>query len=181
MPSLSSVWTGARRAAVLVAAMALAGCGLDHVDVSAKADAVVPAATPLDTLLATVDFPGMNQIDFSESLANQGVSRSDVDAVHEKSFALTVTAPADGSFDFLDSIAFYAEADGQPRVRIAHEDTVPRGARELLLQIDDVDLAPYVAAPKMTIASEVKGHLPAKETHVHAEVVLDVDVNVTGS
>lgn len=180
MPSLSS-WTKPALAGALFTALALTGCGLDHVDVSAKADAVVPAATPLDTLLATLDFPGMQQIDFSESLANQGVSRSDVDAVHEKSFTLTVTAPSDGSFDFLDSIAFYAEADGQPRVRIAHVDSVPRGSRELLLQIDDVDLAPYVTAPKMTIASDVKGHLPAKETHVHAEVVLDVDVNVTGS
>lgn len=172
-----------RLAAPLVVPIALsaAGCGLDHIDVTATADAVVPAATPLDAVLGAVPFPGLSQIDFSESLANQGVSKSDVDEVRVKAFTLEVTAPAAGTLDFLDSIAFYAETEGRPRVRIAQKSPVPRGARVLFLETDAVDLTPYVTAPRMTITGEVEGERPREQTSIHAAVVLDVDVNVTGS
>lgn len=166
-----------------LALVALCTCdSLDNISVDAGGTATIPKRTLIDELLTgPVGFLGFDQIDFSQQFKNQGVTKEQVDAVHLESMTLTIAAPASGSFDFLDEVAFYAEAKGQPKVKIAAISDIPPGARELDLQVNsDVDLTPYVTASSMTISSEVKGERPEQETQVEAAAVLDVDIHIPG-
>ncbi|WP_437308391.1 hypothetical protein [Sorangium sp. So ce388] len=155
---------------------------LDNIDVEVGGKAVVQAGTILDDLIAALDFDAFQSIDLSTEFENQGVTKDDVDAVHIVHLTLRIESPADGSFDFLTSASFFAATDGQPRVLIAKLDEVPRGARELSMDVvEGVDLTPYVVAPRMTITSEARvSGRPDEETTITADVLLDVDVNVPG-
>ncbi|WP_437735196.1 hypothetical protein [Sorangium sp. So ce1335] len=171
------------RAASILGLCALPMCdSLDNIDVEVGGTAVVPAGTIIDDLLGVLDFDAFQNIDLSAEFENQGVTKDDVDSVHLVAFTLRVESPEGGSFDFLSSASFFVEAEGQPRVLIAKLDEVPRGARELSMEvIEGVDLKPYVVAPSMTITSEagVSGR-PDEATTVAADVLLDVDVAVPG-
>jgi len=171
-----------RRVAGILALVGLTMCdSLDNIDVEAGGQATIPASTVVDTLLGQVAFLGFDQIDFSQQFANQGVTEDQVDSVHLSSFTMTVEAPASGNFDFVTSVAFFAEAKGQPKVKIASMSEIPPGARQIdLLVNEDVELKPYVTAPSMTISSEVSGKRPKEKTTVRADVVLDVDIHIPG-
>ncbi|WP_437678139.1 hypothetical protein [Sorangium sp. So ce131] len=171
------------RVAGVLGLCALTVCdSLDNIDVEVGGKAVVPPGTLVEEILASLDFPAFQSIDLSAEFENQGVTKDDVDEVHMLEFTLRIESPADGDFDFLSSVSFFAETEGQPRVLIAELDEVPRGARELSMEvIEGVDLKPYVVAPSMKITSEatVSGR-PGEETTIAADVVLDVDVSVPG-
>lgn len=168
-----------------LAGMALAGmctcAGIDNIDVPIDAKANIPKATLVDTLLGLVKFTGFDSIDLSQELQNQGVTKDDVDSVKLTSFTLTIEAPPGQTFDFLDSLAFFAESKGLDKVQIASLNPVPKGKSKLTLDVNgDVDLKPYVVAPSMTVSSEVDGSRPDNDTTVAASVVLDVDVHIPG-
>jgi hypothetical protein len=104
-----------------------------------------------------------------------------VDAVHVKSFSLTLTAPPGQTFDFLEAISFSVETEGQPKALVAKLDPVPKGATRIDLAPEaSLDLKPYVVAPSMRMTTSAKGKRPMQDTTVTALLVLDVDVNVPG-
>ena len=118
----------------------------------------------------------------SQEFRNQGYTKDQVDSVRMKRFTLTITSPQGADFDFIDSIAFYAESDGLPRVLVAELDPVPDGQSEIILDVNtEVELQPYVIAESMTITTEATGLRPEQETTVDANVVFDVDIAVTGA
>ncbi|HWN70843.1 MAG TPA: hypothetical protein VNM90_24545 [Haliangium sp.] len=171
--------------AVALAALALGTCSsLDNIEVPVTANATIPRRSVLDELLGNLSFAGFEGFDISQSqqFENQGYSKDQVDSVHMLEMTLTIRSPAGANFDFLDSIRFYAEADGLDRVLVAELDPVPQGASTLVLDVDSsVELQPYVIAPEMTLTTEATGVRPAEETMVEAEAIFDVDVNVTGA
>lgn len=160
----------------------LAGCGgIDNIDVPVDAEATIPAASILDQLLDPFNFAGFDNIDFSQELKNQGVTKSDVDSVHLQTFTLAVKAPAGQNFDFMDSISFSVETQGQPKAVVAKLDSVPKGATTLDLTVEkSLELAPYVVAPSMRMTTSVVGKRPMQETKISAHLLFDLDVNVTG-
>jgi hypothetical protein len=175
----------AMRARRVASALALAGlctcAGIDNFDVDVDGQASIPKATLVEQLLGDIDFPGFDSIDLSQEFKNQGVTKDDVDSVHLKSMTFTIDSPSDGNFDFLDSLTFFAEADGQKMVQIASISPVPKGQRTLELVVEeDVDLQPYVVAPSMRLSSHIEGQRPDEDTTVTAAVTLDVDVHVPG-
>lgn len=170
------------RVACVLAASGMATCdGIDNFEVEVGGKGVVPAGTLIDEVLGTLDVDALQSIDLSQELENQGVTKDDVDSVQMIRFTLRIEGPPGATFDFLESVAFYAETEGQPRVLVAEIQDVPAGATELELEVrPDVELRPYVVAPQMKISGEVEGTRPEEETTVAAEVVLDVDVTVPG-
>ena len=177
-----SGWRVIRHTIAVGSLLGLTMCSnLDNIDVSVGGKTEIPAATLVDKLLGGLAFDGFNKVDFTESFKNQNVSKDDVDAVHLKSMTLVVEAPATGNFDFIQSVHFFAKADGLDKVEIASTDTVRKGKRELDLVVNGaVDLKAYVVAPSMQIVSEVSGSLPNEKTTVAAAAVLDVDVHIPG-
>lgn len=160
----------------------LTGCsGIDNFDVPIDAKATIPAATILDQLLDPLSFGAFESIDLSQDLKNQGVSKSDVDSVHLQAFSLAIEAPAGQTFDFMESVSFSVETDGQPKSVVAKLDPVPKGATKIELGVESgLELAPYVIAPSMRMTTSVVGKRPMQQTTIAAHLVLDVDVNVTG-
>jgi hypothetical protein len=155
-------------------------CGI-HVHPAVDGSAMVPAATIVDQLLGTLAFAGFNQIDLTEQFQNQGVNKSEVSSVVLSSMTITIQSPQGETFDFLESVAFFASADGLPEVEIAHLDMVPRSIGTLNLDIEPgVELAPYVVAPSMNIRTQISGSEPSQDTTLGAHVVFDADANLPG-
>ena len=171
-----------RACLVMLACGAITGCsGIDNFSVPVDAEAKIPAATILDQLLDPLTFGALESIDFTQELKNQGVTKSDVDSVHMQAFSLTIKAPAGQNFDFMDSVSFSVETDGQPKSLVAKMDPVPKGVTALDLTVEKgLELAPYVVAPSMRMTTSVTGKRPMQETTIGAHVVFDIDVNVTG-
>ncbi|MFT3767674.1 MAG: hypothetical protein QM820_19640 [Minicystis sp.] len=185
MPSTfaSRAFTAIRKLVPAVAAVAAITCAnIDNIDVSAGGKVTVPAATIVDKLLSgALDFTGFNKVDFSQSFENQGVTKDQIDAVHLTSLTLTIESPSGGNFDFLQSLSFSAQADGVGEVEIARIDSIPKGMKEITLDIDaDVDLRPYVVAPSLSIKGQAKGARPDQETTISAAAVFDIDIHIPG-
>lgn len=173
--------------ALLPLAVALSACGSDGLDtfhIQETSTAQIAKGTLVEQLVGSFGFGDAflhMDITSNEKLKNRGVKRSQIDSVRLESLKLQITAPASGqTFDFLDKIAFYVEAEGVARKRIAVLDPVPDGVTTLSLSIDSLELAPYVAAPEMALTTEATGKRPANDTTVKATVGLVVDVNVSG-
>jgi hypothetical protein len=177
-----SGWRVLRNSIAVASLLGLTMCdNIDNIDVSVGGKATIPKATLIETLLGSVAFSSFDKVDFSESFKNQGVTKDDVDSVHLKTMTLIVEAPPSGNFDFIQSVHFFAKADGLDKIEIASMDSIPKGKRELDLIINGgAELKPYVVAPSMQILSEVEGSRPNEETTVAAAVVLDVDVHIPG-
>jgi hypothetical protein len=169
----------------LVLMLLLGTCSsLDNVEVSVMAESRIPRRSVLDELIGNLSFAGFDGFDLSQSqqFENQGYSKDQIDSVHMLELNLRITDPADANFDFIDSIRFYAEAEGLPRVLVAELADVPDGVTTLALDVkSSVELRPYVVAPAMTLTTEATGVRPPEETTVEAEAIFDVDVNVTGA
>lgn len=171
------------KSTLLVALLCLACSDIDNIDVEAGGETTIQMGTIVDELLGDISFLGFDGFDISQSqeFQNAGYSKSQIDSVRLKSFTLTITAPQDGDFDFIERIAFFAESDGLERVEIARLDPVPAGSNVLELELFDVELRDYAAAESMTITTEATGVRPDADTTVDARVVLDVDVDVSGA
>jgi hypothetical protein len=183
MTSSTTLLTMNRRALLCaLGSGVLASCNnVDNVEVPIDAQATIPAATILDELIGPLTFFGLENIDLTNELDNQGVTKDDVDSVHMKSFSLIITAPAGQTFDFMQSISFTVSTEGKPEALVAKLDPVPKGQTTIeLVPEATLDLAPYVVAPRMTMTTSVKGTRPMQETTVIAELVFDIDVNVSG-
>lgn len=169
-----------RRIAGAVAVAALCTCGtLDRFDVGTSASADIPKATLLDELLGAVAFPGFDEIDFSQDIANQGVTEDQIDSVVLGGFTIHTDAGSGATLDFIESASFFAEAEGLPRVLVATSSDFA-GKTSVDLDLVDVELKPYVVAPSMTLSAEVKGKKPQQDTTVTADVTLTVDATVPG-
>lgn len=176
---MSFLGTGRRIAGAVAVAM-LCTCGtLDRFDVGTSASADIPKATLLDELIGLVDFDGFDEIDFSKDIANQGVTEDQIDSVVLTGFEIHTAAGSGATLDFVESASFYAEAEGLPRVLVASGSNFA-GKTSVELDLEDVELKPYVVAPSMTLSAEVKGKKPSQDTTVTADVTLTIDATIPG-
>jgi hypothetical protein len=171
----------ARRITAVAAAVALCTCGtLDRFDVDTHASAhIQKSSLPVaEDLLGLLPFDGFDKIDFSKDIANQGVSEDQIDSVKLKRLVLH-TGESGLTMDFIESVEFYVEAEGQPRLLVA-TGTDFEGETSVELDLPDAELKPYVVAPFMTFEAEVNGKRPEQDTTITADVTLTVDATVPG-
>lgn len=178
------------RAPLSVAALSLgliaSACsdGLDTFHITEVSTAQVAKGTVLEQLVGDFGFGDAflhMDITDNQTLKNQGIKRSQIDSVRLEKLQLQITAPASGqTFDFLDKVSFFVSSEGLPKKRIAVLDPMPDGVTSVELQLDSVELAPYVAAPEMALTTEAAGKRPANDTTIRATVGLRVDVNLSG-
>lgn len=165
--------------------LSLAACSAPTFTADVKGETTVPASPILGTVLnafpAISSFAGLN-FNENQDFKNQGVTKDEVSSVHVKSLKLKILSPDDADFGFLDSLEFFAKA-GDQEVRIAHKERISElGLRAptpvLDLDVENVELQPYVTAPSMSIIVRGKGRAPAKEVRLQATVSLDVKVSL---
>jgi len=159
-------------------------CGpLDVISVEETSLSTIEEASIFEQLLGDMGFGSFINVDIADNqeLQNQGVERHQIDSVHATSLTLTILEPtSDQDFSFIESLNFYVSADGLDKVRIASGANFAQGARQIELDLDDIDLAPYATAASMTITSDVEGRRPEHETLIEAKIILMVDLNLGG-
>ncbi|MFZ5469218.1 MAG: hypothetical protein ACOZIN_07220 [Myxococcota bacterium] len=160
----------------------LAGCQPSIYFETESKGATTVQGSVLGGLLAV--FPqaaALTNIDVTQSqdFQNQGVRKEDVKSVMVKRLVLQVTSPSDADFQWLSSIRFFAETDGQKDLIAFKEGIDQLGLvapnPRLELELADVELKPYVVAPSMSITTEASGRQPPKDTTIEATVRLGVD------
>lgn len=168
-----------------LAALALANCGLTEFDVTQKGSAQIAGGGVIGSVLnAFPSIQGFNDFDISQSqeFKNENAHKDHVSSAKLTSFSIQITAPDDEDFQFLDSIAFYAEANGQ-KVRVAHKENIRSlGLKApnptLNLDLDDVELAPFVKADAMSVTAEAQAEQPVEDTTLTASAVIHVGVSL---
>jgi len=169
--------------AVAVVAAAWAACNaLSTIHLHEEASTTIERGTIVEELVGEVGFGDFLDMDLMQSteLRNQGVEPGDVREVFVTGLALEVTSPDGGDLSFIESLAFYVEADGM-RERIAFQDDFPVGQAVVELTVDDVDIADFVVAESMDIVTEVTAHRPSADTEVLAKIDLAVGVTAQGA
>jgi hypothetical protein len=163
-------------------ALSACSCGLDVFDVTVKGSTTVETGSLLEQLVSLPAFSGFNSFDLAQTseFQNQGVKREQIDSVKMKSFTLSVKSPAGATLDFIDQVSFFAETSGVAKKRVAHK-VIADGQSTVSLDLDAVELEPYVTAASMQITTEVSGKRPPVETTVEAVLVFTVDVDVAGA
>lgn len=164
-------------------AFALAACGgLDTFTIEQTAQTTVSGASILEQLAGDLGFDDLATFDVTENetLANQGVTKNQIDSVTISTLSLRVLSPMDGDFTFLDSLEFFVSSGDMQTERIASGGPFAMGDSEVFMNIDMVELVPYATADSMMITTQVEGRRPDQETQIEARIELLVDVSVTG-
>lgn len=165
--------------------LALTGCGvdeLDNFDVTVKENAVIPAATVVETLLG--GFPQLDaftEFDLTESATfrNKNYSPSDVDSVLLESLTMTVVSPDGQDLSFFGTVIFFVETEGLPKKEVARAEMFPEGVSSVRFDTTNDDLKNYLLAKEATMTVEVEDtSRPERETTVEVKAVFDIDVNV---
>ncbi len=173
----------ARIAGLLFILFALQCSSIDNIQVETSSETTIPARSLVEDLVGNLAFLGFDGFDISQSeeFQNGGYTKDQIDSVRILSLQLEIVAPEGATFDFLESIHFFVEAEGLPRVQIAGLAAIADGQTLLDLDIDKVELLEYVVSPTIKITTEATGLRPEQETQVKADLIFDVDVNVDGS
>jgi hypothetical protein len=172
-----------RAAPVALVALLSAGACVPTVefDVPVSADTSIQGGGLLGGLLGSLGFDGLSSMDLSDTreFSANDTRKEQVTSAKLTQLEMTVTAPADGNFDFLDEISFTAQAQGVDDAEVAHK-TVPNGVTNFLCDIDGAELAPFVKADTMSITTDVTAHQPADDTTIHVDANFHISAEVVG-
>ena len=158
-------------------------CGADVITIEQSSTSQIEAGSIFENFIGDMGFGDFLNMDLSQSdeLKNQGVSKDQIDSVKLTNFVLIITAPdSDQDFSFLDSLTFNVEAPNVARKKLAQGGPFADGTRKVTLNVENLELAPYVSAEKMDIISAVSGHRPRHDTTIRADLTFRVDVRVFG-
>jgi len=138
-------------------------CGIADFDVDQPIVEQQIAGSPLPGPLATL-FPLQLDLDISQKI--KAMDTGPIDSVTLKSLTLTITKTDEPSGDtddwsFVDSVQVYVSSSALPKVEIAHA-TAPGAVRTLEMELDDVNLKPYIDAGG-AVESTGSGTAPADD------------------
>lgn len=93
---------------------------------------------------------------------------------------LSITAPQSQSFSFLNEIMLYISAPGQEEVLIASKTNIPNTVgRELILDVTNVNLKPYIQGDTYSIRSEARvDEVTTQEIKIQADMHFSVTADV---
>jgi hypothetical protein len=138
----------------------------------------IPASQFAAPLALTLPVPGLQNVDTSnvQGFPSSRTAKDHVQSARAKKITLTVTSPGSRDLSFLSSVALSISATGQPTKQFAHLSPFP-AATSADLQLDDVELAPYLKADSFSIATAVTGTAQRSAVTIRA----DLDLGVTAS
>jgi hypothetical protein len=161
------------RALLLLCAMAPLGCGLIQFDVPVEGDSQVPGCIGITCVLGQLGFTSFSSLDLSQSQEwqNNQANKDKVSSATLTAASLDVTVPDGGDLSFLQSLQFFVAAPDAGQALVAEGQSFPLGQSHVdLVAHPEVELAPFVKAPTMTITTTVSGTQPSQNTTVHAKV-----------
>lgn len=163
---------------VLVASASLAlGCQPPlEFDLDLDGETLVEASGPLDQLVGR--FPAFESfttfdIENAAELVENELTRDAVQEARVTAGRVLVMSPDGANFDFLNEINFFVEAPEQERARVAGS-SPGRGIDSVELDLDGVDIAPFLRDELFTIVTTANGKNPDQDVTVRAELTLHV-------
>lgn len=136
------------RIAILTALVAvLAGCGdFGSFTFTEESEEIEVDGQGITGDLGLLEFDIPMDINLQQQLQRQDASGAR--SVHLIGLRFEMTENTDEeTFDFLNEIEIYADADGQSRQLLADRDPVPEGQEQFELEVnDELDLKPYAEA-----------------------------------
>ncbi|MFL5458851.1 MAG: hypothetical protein ACJ78X_20835 [Myxococcales bacterium] len=168
------------RRAALLSSLLLLGCHptVDF-DLTQSGSGTIPVARgpvggPVSLTFAIPELQNVNPSNLKGFPGN--TAKDHVQSARAKKITLTATDPPGQDLSFLRSVAFSISAGGLPTVQVAHLSPFP-AAPSADLQLDDVELAPYLKADSFSITAAVTGTPQQHPITVQA----DLDVGVTAT
>lgn len=169
-----------RLALPLASAFAFAACAPLTFSTEVKGEAVVLGNAMPVALNVFPSLGGMSDLDFNANreFLNAAVTRDNVSAVVVESVNVKILSPSDQDFTFLDTLQLVARASDKEVLfaeKLNVKDVDLKAPNPTLaLDIQLVDLAPYVSAPIMSIVMRGKGRQPLNDTRLEVKVKLRV-------
>jgi hypothetical protein len=147
------------------------GCDLAAFDVTENVPAQTIPGNPADGVSPTV-------LTVSQALTQNDLPGGSgfITAVTLKSATFTITAPAEGTFDFVDSLTLSIVSPSNQvltETQIAVGHPTPRSSTLALEPIGGVNLLPFVRAGALVNATGA-GHQPTIDTTFEGQIVLTV-------
>jgi hypothetical protein len=166
-----------RRAALLLAVLCACHPTIDF-DLTQSGTVNIPGSPFATPLALTLPIPGLQNVDTSnvQGFPSSRTAKDHIQSARAKKITLTVTSPAGRDLSFLSSVALSISATGQPAKQFAHLSPFP-AAQSADLQLDDVELAPYLKADSFSIVAAVTGTPQRTAVTIKA----DLDLGVTAS
>ncbi len=158
----------------LAAGGSLPGCSLLSFDVTQQIPAQTVPGSPLGALLPQALFQIPVNVDIGA--ATKAMGTGPAQSVTLKAFSLTVTSPAGGTFEFLDSISIRVASPNDsslPEVEIANLPVVPAETAISIPPTGGVNLLPYINAGA-DITATASGHMPAQDVTFNGQLTLKV-------
>lgn len=108
-----------------------------------------------------------------QTFKNNNTRAELVEEVTLDELILSITAPENESFDFLNEISIYITAEGEQEVLLASKVKIPEdGSRTLVLETSQTNLKPYVVKENYTIRTVAK-------TDKVVDKAVDVKINMS--
>ena len=162
--------------------LVLAGCGPLTFGTEVTGQTVITGSTLSPTPPRTV-FPsigGFNDLDFTTNreFQNQNVTRSNVSSISVESVTFKIISPSEQTFSFLQTAQLVARA-GDKELQFAEKVDIGNlllaaPNPTLTLDLNEVDLTPFIKAPLVTFVLRGKGNQPLKDTRLEVKLKLHI-------
>ncbi len=158
-----------------------AGCGTPTVDfdVPISAETSLEGAGLIDQILGNFGFADFANVDLeaSQEFKNEDVRREQVVDARMTFLNLSIKSPQGANFDWLDSVKFSVAADGEDTVEAASA-TIDNGETDVSLDVNDVDLSPFVRSETMEITTEADARSPPNDTTITVNLNFKIKAEV---
>ncbi len=117
-----------------------------------------------------------------EEFDNNNTHKDLIEEIYLKKMQLTITEPANGTFDFLNSIEIYIVADGLPEKKVAWKNPVPSSVGNTLeLETTGDDLQEYIKKDSFRLKTKVvTDQILAQDYHIDIVSVFHVNAKILG-
>jgi hypothetical protein len=127
----------------------------------------------------TLPIPGLQNVNTSnlQGFPSSRTAQDHIQSARAKKITLTATSPQGQTLAFLSSVALSISAPGQQTKQFAHLSPFP-SAPGADLQLDDVELAPYLKADSFSITSALAGTAQPHDVSIRADLDLGVEATL---
>ncbi len=144
-------------------------------NIEASVDVPLPAGQTLSIPTPPISTNSETQFEVNKTAKNL------IEEIKLKKLSLTISAPEDGNFDFINSIDLYINAEGMDETKIASATDIPKGSKEINLTVNDVDLTPYITGNEISFkATTVTGEIVTQNIDIDLHSVFHVDAKILG-
>ncbi len=153
---------------------------LTHFNMSYTSNTTIPATFGIDIPIDiwTPNIPTNSETEFESN----NTAKNLIEEIVLTKMTLTITNPADASFDFLKKIEIYISTDDVAEKKIAWMDDIPQtGLKSITLETSGDDLKDYIKADTYKLNTKtVTRQLISQDTDLKIDNTFYVDAKILG-